>query len=306
MKELFRKEAVDSFKNQFFTDKRLSRISFYTLVMTALLIVGLKLLSVWFFHGTVINSVDIGGVLYPSSGMKKVYSLEEGTITNVNVQPGDSVKMGEVIAIIPDEVSLNDLYYATKYGPASIENPFDPEEVVKNGRSEYSQNSFVRSVADGKIVSVAQKGSHVKKGDVIALVAADDTMFDRDRVIVFLPTEKKSNISEGDSVQISPDYAKREKYGYILGRVYEIGTDIISKNDALERYNFYNIPNMLDENKTYIIVTIMLEENENYESGLAWSQASSGGISPGLGTHCTCSIVTEEQTPFAWLFGGGE
>ena len=315
MKELFRKEAVDSFKKKFFTDKRLSRISFSTLVMSALLIVGLKLFSVWFFNGTVVNSIDVGGVLYPSAGMEKVYALGKGTISNVNVRPGDEVKMGEVIAVIPDDDILEALYYDVRYGDEIFDEELATDgesqadkydKYIGNNRSEYAQNSFVRSVRDGTVISVAQKGSYVEKGDVIALIATDDTMFDRDRIIVFLPTEKKGNIHEGDSVQISPNYAKREKYGYILGHIHNIGTDIISKKDALEQYNFYNIPNMLDEDTTYIIVTIVLEENEDMESGLAWSQASSGSIAPELGTYCKCSIITDEQTPFKWLFGGEE
>ena len=308
MKELFRKEAVDSFKKQFFTDKRLSRISFSTLVMTALLIVGLKLFSVWFFHGTVVKSVNIGGVLYSSAGMENVYAFNSGIVTNVNVQPGDEVKVGEVLVVIPDESSLGDLSYNVQYGNDIAEDikEFDKDKAIEKDRNEYTQNSFVRSIADGTVVSVAQRGSYLERGDVVALIAADDKMFDRDKVIVFVPTEEKGNIHKGDSVQISPDYAKREKYGYIQGHVHEIGTDIISKKEALEQYNFYNIPNMLDENKTYITVMIALDENENYDSGLAWSQKSSESISPELGTYCSCSIITGEQTPFEWLFGGGE
>ena len=306
MKDLFRKEAVDGFRKQFFTNKKLSRISFSTLVMTALLIVGLKLFSVWFFHGTVIRSVDIEGVLYPPAGMEKVCAFKSGIVTNVNVEPGDTVKMGEVLVVIPDESSLGIINYNVQYGGEFDENnkELDTDKIIENDRLEYTQNSFVRSVTDGTVVSVAQRGSYLEEGDVVALIAADDKLFDRNRVIVFLPTEKKSNIHEGDSVQISPDYVKREKHGYIQGHVHEIGKDIISKKEALEQYNFYNIPNMLDEDKTYVTVMIALDENENYDSGLAWSRRLSEGITPELGTYCSCSIITGEETPVEWLFGG--
>ena len=297
MNDLFRKEAVESFKKQFVTDKRLSRISFSTLVMSALLIVGLKLFSIWFFKGVIINPINVEGVLYPSAGMEKVYALNSGTVTNVNVQPGDKVKMGDVLAVIPEDGILESLSY---YSSSE-----ETDDTAKTEREKYLRNSFVRSMADGTVVSVVQRGSIIQMGDAVALIAADDIDFDRDRVIVFVPTSSKSNIHIGDDVQISPDYAKREKYGYISGHVYELGTEIISRNEALENYNFYNIPNMLDENTTYITVTIVLDENENYESGLAWSHASSSTISPELGTHCSCSIISDRQTPFEWLFGGG-
>ena len=298
MKDLFRKEAVDNFKNQFITDKRLAKISFSSIIMVALFVIGLKLFSVWFFYGVVINSINVRGVVYPSEKMEQVYSPTSGVVSNINILPGESVKKGDVLAVIPDESILSNL-------TVSEETPHREQDTYNLNKDDYIQNSFIRSMSNGTVISTIQEGSFVQKGDTIATIAVEHPGFDKDNIILFLPTEKKSNVDEGDSVQISPNYAKREKYGYIKGHIYQIGSEIITRDRALKEYNYYNIPNLLDENITYVPVYITLEKDDNTKSGIAWSQSSSEHIYPELGTLCDCSIISDEQTPFQCLLGGG-
>ena len=166
------------------------------------------------------------------------------------------------------------------------------------------KDSFIRSPADGYVISILQKGRVVKEGDVFALIAADSTEFGREHVLCFLPTESKNGIKAGCEVQIVLEYAPREKYGYINGYVYDVSDRIITKEDAIADYGFYNIPNMLEDDKTYLPIIINFDENPNYKSGLSWSIASSAGIEPKVGTKCKCSVIIGEKRPYDWLLGG--
>lgn len=298
MKNFFRKEALDSYKNRFSTNNRIFRISLPSIALAVLLIAGLRLWMGWFFTGTVVNSIDVTGVVYPPTGMETVYANRAGTVSSVNVSAGDRVEVGDVLAVVPDTEKLAQL--GNNVSAAS------GNDGQTNSRNAYLQNSFIRTLSAGRVVSVVQKGCYVNHGDGVALIATEDVSYDKNRLIVFLPTENINSIKKGSRVQVSPNYAKREEFGYIDGYVYDIGSEIISQKEASQLYDFYNIPNMLDKDKTYVVVTINLNENEKYKSGLAWSKESSGNIELKYGTECQCSIIVSEQRPIGWLLGGAK
>ena len=273
---------------------------FFDLLTSIVLPLSTKLPSIyvicpltWLFTGEITRTTELDGVVFPSAGISTAYVLNGGTISNVTVRTGDKVETGEVLGIIPDENAL-----------AALNHSDHMTEKDNTGRNDYINNSFIRSPANGYVVSILQKGRSVQTGDVFAMIAADSREFSKERVLVFLPSENKNGIKKGCKVQISLGYAKREKYGYINGYVYDVSDKVITKKDALEDYDFYNIPNLLEEGKTYLPVTINFEENKNYESGLAWSLASSGSIEPEPGTKCKCSVIIGEKRPYDWLLGG--
>ena len=296
MSGLFRKEAEDAFKERFLTNRQLSRITIPVYAATIVLFVGIFFYFNWLFTGEIMRTTELDGVVFPSAGISTAYVLKGGTISDVTVRAGDSVEMGEVLGIIPDDNAL----------AALNRSDHTTEELKKDNtdRNDYINNSFIRSPANGYVVSILQKGRSVQTGDVFAMIAADSREFNKERVLVFLPSENKNGIKKGCKVQISLEYAKRDRYGYINGYVYDVSDNVITKKDALEDYDFYNIPNLLEDGKTYLPVTINFEENSDYESGLAWSLSSSGSIEPEPGTRCKCSVIIETVKAFEWLAGG--
>ena len=72
-----------------------------------------------------------------------------------------------------------------------------------------------------------------------------------------------------------------------------------------KKFDIYNIPNLLDEDETYIPVYINLLPDENSVSGLDWSENRSNSINVESGTICSSSVVISEIPPYKWLMGGG-
>lgn len=294
MGNLFRKEAVDNYTDNFSSDRQITRLSVSIMVLAPIFIVGLLLAGIWFVFGNIVDAVDVVGIVYPAAGIDEITAPNEGVISDMSVSVGERIGEGYIVAVIPNEEILNDISQAE-----------ENDRLAEKLRREYHSSSVVRAKRGGTVLSVANEGSYAKKGDVIATVAAEREDNDQRQILALLPTSKKNNIEKGCAVQVSPDYAPRESFGYINGYVAAIENNVITKSDAERDFNIYNIPQLLDENETYIAVYINLLSDSETASGLDWSEKNSGDIDIGSGTVCGCSIVVSSMSPCEWLLGGG-
>ncbi len=289
MNNLFRKKAVDSYREQFNTDKQIKSLSMPTLMLYMLFFCGLVFLIIWCVFGNISKSISIRGVVYPDGEIVNIIAGEEGNIQTILAKKGDVVDLNEAIAVIPQTEILDNV------------NSENAEDVKKS----YRTKSVIRSTVSGKIIEIAKEGSLIKKGDTVATVACSKKENNNKQILAFLPTDMKNRVEKGCNVQVSPNYASREKYGYINGYVEDIGKSIITKTSVEKNYGSYNIPNLVEENETYIAVYINLISDETTESGLNWSNKNSGNIDVGMGVVCENEIIISQQPPYKWLFGGG-
>ncbi|MGN1319313.1 MAG: hypothetical protein ACI4VF_09895 [Lachnospirales bacterium] len=297
MDKLFRKEAVDSYKEQFSVDRQITKTSISTFLCIFLCVLGLLFAIVWFVFGKVLNTVNVDGVIYPPYGIENITSSKAGMISDITVETGEDIKVGDVVAIVPDEEILEKINNAV--------NSNADKNTIEKLKEDYYFSSVIVSKTNGTVLTVSKEGDYVEKGSVIITVAGRQSVDNERQIMAFLPTSQKNNISKGCAVQISPNYAPREKFGYINGYVADIGNLIITKSNAKKYLDVYNIPNLIDENETYIVVYINLLSDEKTSSGLSWSQKSSGNINVETGTLCNSSIVVSETSPAKWILGGG-
>ena len=296
MGNLFRKEAMDSQRDELSINRHTTRLTSPTLALSIIFSIGLIFTILWLLFGNIVNSVTIEGVVFPSGGIEKINVVKSGIITDVTVKVGDSVEVGDIIAIVADEEALNQIKDAVTRGA--------DEATINSLRQSYYSNSVVVSKTEGTVVSVLEEGKYINTGEILAEIAASRVDNNPRQILAFLPTNQKLNIVEGCTVQVSPDYAPREKYGYINGYVSYISPEIISKTDAQKNLNIYNIPSLLNEDSGYIMVYINLLPDENSVSGLDWSENRSNNINVEWGTICTSSVVVSEMPPYKWLLGG--
>lgn len=294
MNDLFRREASESFKDMFSTDRQIKKLSVSVRVLAAVFITGILLTGVWFVFGNIASTVNITGVVYPAGGIRYITAPEDGIISDICVTAGEKIEVGDIAAMIPNEGILNKIDAASVSG--------EPAEELKQ---DYRNTSVIVSEYSGTVLSVADKGAYIQKGGIIASVAAVREDNDQRQIFALMPSELINSISKGCSVQVSPNYAPREKFGYINGYVNDIGDTAITKSDALKDYDIYSIPSLLDEDKTYVAVYINLLSDPDTASGLNWSDSKSGDIDVSLGTVCENSVVISNQPPYRWLLGGG-
>lgn len=297
MANLFRKKAVDNYKEQFSIDTHISKLSFPTLLFCILFIMALTLALIWFVFGNIVNVVNIVGIVYPTSGVKNITSYKSGVISDINVDVGDEVRVGDIVAIIPDDTILQSINNA-------IANNSD-KNIIDKLRQDYYSSSIVVSKTAGTVLKTSRDGDYVDAGTPIITVAASRSEDNQRQILAFLPTSQKNNINKGCNVQVSPDYATREKFGYINGYVTDIEDVVITKSEVESSMNVFNTPNLLEDDENYIAVYINLLPDTDTASGLSWTQKSSGNIDVEIGTLCDNSIVVANNPPYKWLFGGG-
>jgi hypothetical protein len=297
MSALFRKKAVENYKDVFSTDSNITKLSTSSLFVSAILIVGVVFTALWFVFGDIVSLVKVKGIVYPTSGIENLTAEKAGIVSDVIVSKGDSVEVGDVIAIIPDNSLLEEIKTKINDGADEAE--------ISALRQEYNDNSLIRAKSSGMILSVVNCGAYVVTGDVVATVSSRKKDENDRQILAFLPTNQKNSISVGCKVQVSPNYAPREKYGYINGYISEIDTSVVTKNDIQNSMNVYNIPTLLNDEETYIALHINLLPDENNLSGLSWSVKQSGDIDVEMGTLCEVSVVESNLPPYKWLFGGG-
>ena len=71
---------------------------------------------VWCFFGTVTRSVEVTGIVFPHYGIKQVNSQVSGIVSYLQVEVGEEVKAGDLIAIIPQQELLEQIEQARQQG----------------------------------------------------------------------------------------------------------------------------------------------------------------------------------------------
>lgn len=133
-------------------------------------------------------------------------------------------------------------------------------------------------------------------------VVATDTNGNRN-VYCFVPFGTSKRLSPGMEVQISPDYADREQYGYIKGIIKSVGTTVITDD--------YLVSNFAQPKVFYpLIYSSTSTANQSYSQNLVeikislgeWSNKAGESIEINDGTLCNLSVVIGGTKPYDVIF----
>ena len=100
--ELFRKEAVENFSSSSGMKSAVHAVSIKTAVFTALLALCSAAFAFWLFWGTIYETVTVSGAIWPENN-GDVYTVYGGTLSKAVVSEGDTVKAGDILAVIPQD-----------------------------------------------------------------------------------------------------------------------------------------------------------------------------------------------------------
>lgn len=293
MQQLFRTEALESFSSKSNNHSMVRAVSIKIAVFTLLLVLCAVVFGIWLVFGTIYETVSVDGIIWPAKNNGNLYAEASGILTNRVVVPGDMVKAGDILAFIPQE----DILIKIKSGKESGISPSELDALYQ----EYDRLSVVRSNIDGIVTSMAEENTYINQGDKIAVVVPYSESINNKTLTAFLPASESALVTLGMEVQVMPDFAPREKYGYIKAYVADIssypmtGQSIKNTNQALF------LPT-LDERDRYVQLEIILVPDANAQSRLKWSNPNSGSTDVAMGTVCSADIIITECRPYEWLF----
>ncbi len=122
-----------------------------------------------------------------------------------------------------------------------------------------------------------------------------------DSVYAYVDMRTVRRLTVGMSAQISPDYAPRDEYGYISGRVSAIGEKRVSESDVradLGDMGAY-AKQLLPSQGSAVKVEIRLDRPGD---NLRWSNPKGQTIQVPRGSDCSIRIITGERRPYQLVF----
>lgn len=117
-------------------------------------------------------------------------------------------------------------------------------------------------------------------------------------VYCYVPIGTSKRLTPGMDVQISPDYADREEYGYIKGTVTNVGSKIVTDEYLTSKFTQPQIiyPLFSQYSNNYgNLVEIELSMNE-------WSSDEGAKLEINEGTICEVSAIVGGTRPYELIF----
>ena len=290
--ELFRKEALESFSSRSGMSRSVRAIGIRVILFVVLLAICAAAFTLWLAFGTIYETVTVSGIIWPEQNNGAVYAVRSGTVSETVVSRGDTVKSGDILAFIPQEDILSEIEEAKKRGA--------PESEIEELHEEYDRDSVIRSNIDGIVTYIAEENSYISEGVQLASVVPYSEDGNNKLLTAYIPSDRSGMITQGMEVQVMPDFAPREEYGYIKAYVSGISTYPVTGERVIGENSLF--VSLLDESQTYLQVEITLIPDMTAKSGIKWSNPQSGDIDAVMGTVCTADIVMRKCRPFEWLF----
>ncbi len=124
---------------------------------------------------------------------------------------------------------------------------------------------------------------------------AYDQSGDGDLIYAYAPLSVSLKLAEGMNVQISPEYAPREEYGYLLGVIESVGDGPVYENDLLDRFGSLQLisPILPSGNPVEIKVRALRDNDE-----LLWSSQRGQAVTLAEGSYNQLLIVVRERKPY--------
>lgn len=118
-----------------------------------------------------------------------------------------------------------------------------------------------------------------------------------DSVTAVVPADSAARLKVGMDVQVSPNGADRESYGYLKGKVESISQYPASQQD-LEALlgNAQLAANLLEDGRGQLMIVAM-EKDEESVSGLQWSSDKGSEVEVKTGTIASLQVVVKNQKP---------
>ena len=111
----------------------------------------------------------------------------------------------------------------------------------------------------------------------------------------FLPIDESRNLEVGMKVRVSPNYAPRERYGFIYGTIQSVSSTPVTAETIHDELGcdeeFICLP---PGNLIEVIVAL-----ETFDDGSPrWSSSRGAGIELIIGSTCELSVITAERRPY--------
>ena len=247
-----------------------------TYVPTYLLATAVALLLlafiVWGVLGSVSDKAYFSGVVFPAQGTADVMLPNKGIVRSMMVRDGDSVRVGQTVAL----VSVGD------------------------------SHSFLTSTVRGVVVSTKTDNEPFEAFEPIVSVVGDYAsggLSQQTLLLAYANNEAQRDLRVGMEAQVWPADEKRDEIGYVRGRIRQVvrypanaaKVRQILKSDVLAKQ-------LLEQDNVVYEVLIDLQRDSDDPTCYDWSFGVPDNVSMEFGTYCSVLVETRSRSMFQYLF----
>lgn len=265
-------------------------VTWMAVAIFLLVVIGIL---VWCFAGTIVGSVRATGVVFPQYGIEQVTSEVDGLVSYVQVEVGDMVQAGDLIAIVP-QVDLLEKIRSAQDAQAGQE---ELEALYK----EYQAASMIYASVSGRVVDLVETGSSIQAGDLVVGITSSDLYSNEAEIRAYVPATVAQSIKKGMEVRVYPGTADAEDYGYVQGLVSDIFDYPITETDISDALGRFYTSEIVPQNENIVEIRVTLLAGSDQNGG-SWSSAEGGSLAIDTGTLCEMEVITSEMTPWAYLW----
>jgi HlyD family secretion protein len=169
------------------------------------------------------------------------------------------------------------------------------EAQLLNLEARMKRNASILSPRAGRVVSVdAAIGQSLNPGtQVVALERSAEPM----KALLFFPSGKGKEILPGMPLQLSPETVRVDRYGYVLGRVEDVGEVPATEGSMMAVVANKSLVAAVSGGGTVLRVAGTLDLDASTPSGFQWSSSQGPPFGISSGTLCKARAVTREVRP---------
>lgn len=219
--------------------------------------------SVWAFQGRITSTLSTPGIL-KDNGYRAVSSPTPGTVTDVKVQVNDTVATGDTLVTFADGTSLTS-----------------------------PQAGLVSAV-------YVAAGSQLPAGNA-AIGLTDPNQ--ADVVLTILPASSVGTVEADLPVEMEVASAPSSTYGYLKGRVVEVGNQPVTTDQVAELLDLQpEVVSLALGSQPGLLTVIAIEPDSNTPSRYAWTVGNGPNFTLVQGTPVTANVILKSQHPIEVLF----
>lgn len=179
---------------------------------------------------------------------------------------------------------------------SSDDHLFDTQDQLDRLKAKSNLVTQVVSPYDGKVVEVmATVGDMISEGRPLLSIQFGGKSLEAE---IYLPPHSEiKRVRPNTPVQISPNTAKREEYGFMLGRVVSVSEFPATPQGMMALLNNESLVQLLSQQGAPFVAHVELVPDAHTVSGYQWSSQAGAGLDVSSGTLCTASVILRQQAP---------
>lgn len=261
-------------KNEYNSPSQIGDHLKITYVPTYLLATAIFLLIaafiVWGFLGNVSDKAYYSGVIFPKEGTTDITLPNHGVVRTMLVHNGDSVHVGQTVAM----VSINGSY------------------------------SFLSSTVNGLVISVKGDSEPFEGFEPIVSIVKKGAANRQTQLIAYADNEAQRHLRVGMEAQVWPANEKRDEIGYVYGRISKVVRYPARLTKVRQKLKSETLAKQLTGDGEDLVYEIQIDLHRapNDSTNYDWSFGKPDDVSMGIGTYCSVLTETRRRSMFEYLF----